>query len=82
MTVDWVRKESEALLGHAYIGLQGDWQHSAMYKYILPYTLLFKLTLPYCLPLMNNLYIVCNLLEDEGQLKTLPNIISIKFPIL
>ena len=36
MTVDWARKESEALLGQAYIGLQGDWQHSVMYT--LPYT--------------------------------------------
>ena len=82
MTVDWARKESEALLGHAYIGSQGDCQHSVMYMCILPYTLLFKLTLPYCLPLMNNLYIVCNLLEDEGQIKNLCNIKSIKFPIL
>ena len=43
MTVDWARKESEALLGHTYIGSQGDCQHSVMYMYILPYTLLFKL---------------------------------------
>ena len=30
MTVDWARKESEALFGQAYIGLQGDYQHSVM----------------------------------------------------
>ena len=57
MTVDWPRKESEALLGQAYIGLQGDCQHSVMY--ILPYTPLFKLTLPWILPTTHEQLVYC-----------------------